>query len=88
MVRCAGMPRNRNSIATLDIIEKSLILIKTDIGMELSAVLVVVTEQYQIRAPVIVESTLVALNKKLLQLNLRGRLQFDPPITHLKFLSI
>ena len=32
MVRGAGMPRDRNSIATIDIIEKSLILIKTDIG--------------------------------------------------------
>ena len=28
MVRRAGMPRDRNSIATIDIIEKSLILIK------------------------------------------------------------
>ena len=32
MVRRAGMPRDRNSIATIDIIEKSLILVKTDIG--------------------------------------------------------
>ena len=28
MVRRAGMPRDRNSIATIDIIEESLILIK------------------------------------------------------------
>ena len=28
MVRRAGMPQDRNSIATIDIIEKSLILIK------------------------------------------------------------
>ena len=32
MVRRAGMLRDRNSIATIDITEKSLILIKTDIG--------------------------------------------------------
>ena len=32
MVRRTGMPSDRNSIATTDIIEKSLILIKTDIG--------------------------------------------------------
>ena len=46
------------------------------------------TEQYQIRAPVRVEANFVALNEKLLQLNLSGRLQFDPPITLLEFLSI
>ena len=32
MVRRAGMPRDRNSIATIEIIEVSLILIKTAIG--------------------------------------------------------
>ena len=37
---------------------------------------------------VFVEANLVALNEKLLQLNLGGWLQFDPSITHLEFLSI
>ena len=32
MVHRAGIPRDRNSIVTIDIIEKSLILIKTDVG--------------------------------------------------------
>ena len=32
MVHRAGIPQDRNSIVTIDIIEKSLILIKTDIG--------------------------------------------------------
>ena len=41
-----------------------------------------------LRAPVRVEANFVALNEKLLQLNLSGRLQFDPPITLLEFLSI